>query len=157
MNGPSGNLIGGTAAVAGNVIAFNGAQGVLVMSGTGDAILGNSIFSNTSPGIVLAPGGNNDQPAPVITNVTTSSLTTVDGTLSAAPNTTYRLEFFDSPAPGTGEGKVFLASTDVTTDGTGTATFSVLTIAVPTGDFVTATATSPTGDTSAFSNAFAAP
>src|SRR5262249_15380506 len=43
----AGNTIGGTAAGAGNTIAFNGKGVVLTATaGTGNAILGNSIFGN---------------------------------------------------------------------------------------------------------------
>ncbi len=55
------NSVGGTAAGAGNTIAFNGGNGVTIGDNvtdpsTGDAVLGNSIFSNTGLGIDL---GNN--------------------------------------------------------------------------------------------------
>jgi hypothetical protein len=46
-DGVSGNTVGGTG--GGNVIAFNSLQGVFVSSGTGNAILSNSIFSNGVP------------------------------------------------------------------------------------------------------------
>ena len=51
------NTIGGTAAGAGNTIAFNGANGVLIGSGTGNGILGNSIFSNVKLGSDLGDDG----------------------------------------------------------------------------------------------------
>jgi len=52
FNSADNNLVGGTVAGAGNVIAFNGSinrnsGGVGVLVGMGDSILGNSIFSNT--------------------------------------------------------------------------------------------------------------
>src|SRR5206468_2584916 len=61
------NMIGGTAAGAGNVIAFNGkntnasnGDGVHINPGsTGDSILGNSIFSNKRLGIDLVGGTEN--------------------------------------------------------------------------------------------------
>ena len=86
------NSIGGTADGAGNTIAFNGTNGVLVGSGTGNGILGNSIFSNVKLGIDLGDdgetlndktdadsGANNLQNAPDLLSVTTdgSSLTTI--------------------------------------------------------------------------------
>src|SRR5207244_11591238 len=64
----SNDTIGGTVAGAGNVIAFNGqknagitnSSGVyLISSGTGDAILGNSIFSNAGLGIDLPSASAN--------------------------------------------------------------------------------------------------
>src|SRR5207253_11467310 len=59
------NSVGGTNAGAGNEISFNSDTGVQIGSGTGNAILGNSIFSNTNLvpwygalGIALGPTGN---------------------------------------------------------------------------------------------------
>ena len=52
-NNASSNTIGGTAAGAGNTIAFNVLAGVSVGSGTGNSILSNSIFSNGKLGIDL--------------------------------------------------------------------------------------------------------
>ena len=52
--GSSDNTIGGAEAGAANIIAFNGSRGVSVLvdsPATGNAILTNSIFSNTSIGI----------------------------------------------------------------------------------------------------------
>src|SRR5439155_14788217 len=53
----SGNTIGGTAAGAGNHITGNRGAGVAVVSGTGDAIEGNSIFDNVGQGIDLGGDG----------------------------------------------------------------------------------------------------
>ena len=53
------------AAGAGNVIAFNSLEGILVNGGTDNAIHQNSIFSNgpqqLGPGILLEAGGNDNQ------------------------------------------------------------------------------------------------
>jgi VCBS repeat protein len=57
LSGSTNNTIGGTFAGNGNVIAFNGARGVHVSSGTGNSILGNSIYSNFALGIDLDPVG----------------------------------------------------------------------------------------------------
>ena len=46
LNNASGNTIGGTAAGAGNLVAFNTTDGVTVTNGTGNSILSNSIHSN---------------------------------------------------------------------------------------------------------------
>ena len=43
------NVVGGTASGAGNTIANNAGAGVVVL-GSGDAIQGNSIYSNAAPG-----------------------------------------------------------------------------------------------------------
>ena len=59
------NTIGGTLAGAGNIIADNTGNGVVVNEGTGNAVLSNSIHDNTAGGINLLNGGNNNQLAPV--------------------------------------------------------------------------------------------
>ena len=51
----NGTTIGGTAAGAANIIAYNATIGVNVAGGTGHAIVGNSIFSNGELGINLGP------------------------------------------------------------------------------------------------------
>jgi hypothetical protein len=139
----SNNTIGGEAAGAGNTIAFNGGDGVLVDTGTSDAILGNAIFANGNQGIELLHGGNHDQAAPVLTSATTDgSRATVTGTLTSAPNSTFTLELFAS-SPGDPSGaERFVGSVQVTTDADGNASFTVtLDSAVDPGWFLTATAT----------------
>jgi streptogramin lyase len=147
------NTIGGMADGAGNVIAFNGNDGVLIDTGTGNGISQNSMFANANLGIELLNGGNNNQPAPQLTSaVSGGGVTTVQGILTGQASTTYTLEFF--AADSSGQGQVFLGSVTVTTDETGVATFSVdLAGELPLGQLVTATATDPANDTSAFSQA----
>jgi hypothetical protein len=153
------NTVGGSTLGSGNVIAFNGGDGVFVDSGSGNLISGNSIFSNGGLGIDLnvANNANNSQQAPVITSaVLSNGTTTVQGTLTAAPNTTYTIELFANAAPdpsGFGEGQIFLGFITVTTDNSGAATFSTTLSGVFSGQFLTATATDPLTDTSEFSNA----
>jgi hypothetical protein len=164
--GASGNTIGGTEPGSGNTIAFNG-DALLVLSGTGNAIRGNSIHSNTSMGIDLGDDGvtpndpgdtdtgpNNLQNFPVLTSVTTGSVQ-IQGTLNSTPSTQFTLEFFANSAcdpSGYGEGEEFIGSTIVTTDGAGDASFDVgLPGPLLPGAFVTATATDPGGNTSEFS------
>jgi hypothetical protein len=175
ITGATNNTIGGTTAGTANIIAFNngGHGGVGVISGTGNRVLGNSIFSNTVLGINLGDdgvtlndagdgdtGANNRQNFPVITTAMSGGgFTAIQCTLNSRPSTTYRIEFFSSTAcnsSGFGEGERFLGSTDVTTDGSGNATINVtLPIGVTLGEVVTATATNPTGDTSEFSQCVA--
>jgi titin len=179
--GANNNAIGGTTAGAGNTIAHCG-TGVNVDSGTGDSILGHSIFSNTS-GILLnsANNANNNQAAPVLTGASTSSTSTaITGTLQSVANTTFRIEFFSNQgldASGNAEGQTFLGfatvafdasgnpsspdgSATVTENGSGLATFTATRLAaIPAGQgYLTATATNlNTGDTSQFSNYLTAP
>lgn len=51
------NTVGAINSEAGNVIAFNGSDGVNVLTGTNNAIRGNNIFSNTALGIDLSTDG----------------------------------------------------------------------------------------------------
>jgi hypothetical protein len=148
------NTIGGEEPGAGNTIAFNGNDGVLVDRSSHIAILGNAIFSNGNLGIELVRGGNHDQAAPVLTSATTDGTsTTVTGTLSSAPNSTFTLEFFAS-SPGDPSGaEQFLGSVVVTTDADGNASFSVtFAVAIDPGWFLTATATDSANNTSKFSD-----
>jgi hypothetical protein len=156
LNSASDNTIGGTAAGAGNLIAFNGGDGVLVDTGTGNATRRNSLFANGNRGIELVHGGNHDQEFPELSSATSAGgVTTVTGALHSAPDTTFTVELFANAAcdsSGFGEGERFLASFTVTTGGDGVASFTVsFAIGVPAGEFLTATATDPDQNTSAFS------
>jgi len=167
--GPLNNTIGGTAAGAGNIIAFNGNNGVHVAAGTGNAVLSNSIFSSALLGIELADdgvtpndggdgdtGANNLQNFPVITSASSGGANTnIQGTLNSAQNTTFRVEFFSAAAcdaSGNGEGQTFIGSTNAMTDGSGNVNFNVtFPVSLSGGSVVTATATDPGGNTSEFS------
>ncbi|MBI1763433.1 MAG: IPT/TIG domain-containing protein, partial [Acidobacteria bacterium] len=170
------NAIGGTAAGAGNVIAFNGGAGVgLSTASTRNAIQGNSIFSNVRRGITLDfnnfpandpgdgdTGANNRQNFPALTQAAISNgNVAVQGTFNSTANATFRLEFFDSPArhsTGYGEGKTFLGFINVTTDASGNTAFNViLPISATANHFLTATATDANGNTSEFSLSLAPP
>ena len=182
-DGASNNTIGGTPAGAGNTIAANGNDieyhsiaGVAVIAGTGNAILGNSIFSNAhNPflfggtgglGIDLGPsyvtpndscdsdtGPNNLQNFPVISSATANSTTTtIQGTLNSSPNTQFRIECFANDACDNGVGQIFLGFTNAVSDTSCNASFS---FSVPnssvTGPVITATATDSSNNTSEFS------
>lgn len=167
LDNASNNTIGGTQSGAANKIAFNRERGVLVLSGTGNAIRGNSIFSNVNLGIDLAgetlndpndvdDGANKLQNFPVLTSVSSiGSNTTIQGSLNSTPNTTFQIDFYSNAAldpSGNGEGGQFFNTTSVTTDGNGNATINAnFPVALPTGRVVTATATDPGGNTSEFS------
>src|SRR5262249_25156013 len=104
-------------------------------------------------GIVVNSGANQSVAPPVLTFTPgTGGTGTLAGTLTEAPNTTYVVEVFSNhsaQAPAQAQGETFVQDVTVTTDGTGRGTFS-LTEPV---SFYTATATDPSGNTSAFSNA----
>ncbi len=157
----NGTTIGGTAAGAANIIAYNATIGVNVAGGTGHAIVGNSIFSNGDLGINLGPfdvtvndpgdgdaGPNNLQNYPVLAAVPGG----VQGTLNSTPNGTFTIHYYGNTVcdgSGNGEGETFLGSASVSTDANGNATLPLFTAAA--GLIVTATATSSTNDTSEFS------
>ncbi len=168
------DTIGGTSPGQGNTIAFNGKAGVQVGTGAAHRISGNSFFANTGLGIDLTPCSNGACPGPTpndsgdldsgpnlfqnfpvvgsVTSTTTSS--TVKGSLSSKAGTTYQVELFSAAAcdpSGYGEGKKLLGATAVTTTSSGTAPFSVTVPRVAAGNVVTATATDPAGNTSEFS------
>lgn len=166
-NNSSNNLIGGTEAGAGNTVVSSTGIGVAVVTGTGNAILGNSIYGSGSPGIDLGyddvtandagdgdTGGNNLQNFPELSLAITGSAE-IEGTFNSAANSTFRLEFFSNDGCSTfgfGEGQRYLGFTEVTTDGSGNASFSAsLDGPASPGDAVTATATDASNNTSEFS------
>jgi uncharacterized repeat protein (TIGR01451 family) len=160
-----------------NTIAFNAANnsfrgaGIEIIDGSvANVIDANSIFSNTGLGIDLGNDGvtmntagsphsgpNNLQGFPVLSSVSTTSMdTVVTGSLTSNPNTIFTVQFFANAAAdpsGFGEGQTFLGEIrDLTTNGDGFANFaaSLRTVIAP-GQFVSATATDPAGNTSEFS------
>jgi hypothetical protein len=160
--GASNNQIGGAGTGAGNIIAYNAAAGVSVgvtsdsNSGVvGNAILGNSIYSNGGPGIALSTAAANDnQPAPLLSSFTATtdpttnlSAVTITGSLSGArgflPDTTYRIEYFGNN-PGTGnQGQTIFGYQLITTDANGNAPLSarIAGRTIVSGEAATATAT----------------
>jgi hypothetical protein len=173
--------IGGAAAGAGNVIAFNGkntnatnGDGIHIFGNTGNSIGGNSIFSNKRLGIDLVggtentfgvtandscdpdTGANNLQNFPVITSATTTGTNVMlAGTLNSTANTTFRIEIFSNSScdpSGNGEGESYLGFTMVTTDAMCNASINITFAAsIPAGRVLTLTATDPSGNTSEFS------
>ncbi len=167
------NVIGGTAAGSGNVIADNTSNGVWISAGTGNSVLGNSIRNNGALGIDLSAstdpsnrvtpndptdsdtGSNNLQNFPQITTALSSGTQTiVAGTLASTAQGTFRVEFFASPTAdpsGYGEGQTFLGFVTVATDNSGSANFVArFNTVVPAGQFISATATDGSGNTSEF-------
>ena len=169
--GATGNTVGGTAAGAGNTIAFNNQNGVVVLdaTSTGNAILGNGIFENAGLGIDLGDDGptandpddpdvgpNNLQNTVVLTEVqrVAGVSTTVDGTLNSTPSTAFRIEIFSSPVAdpsGFGEGQTFHGFVNVNTNAVGNTSFSLVISQDLSGEFIAATATDENNNTSEFS------
>lgn len=177
LNAASYNQIGSTNPTMANTIAYNTYYGVMVLTdlATNNSILGNAIHNNGLIGIELAGnagsdgvtpndpldgdvGGNNLQNFPVLYSATTGSVF-IGGNLGSEPNRTYRIEFFVTTAPdptGYGEGGYYLGYTNVTTDAVGdVSNCFIVTFPYPaiTGQYITATATDPFGNTSEFSAA----
>jgi hypothetical protein len=167
-HGATSNIIGGTSAGGGNVIANNADAGIyLGMDGqsNGNSFLGNSIYSNGQLGIDLAPyqfGGvtpNDDTSNPYDADDGPNRLQNYpmpasagNWTLRSTPNTLFRIEFFGNATadPSTfGEGEKYLGFVNVTTDASGNAAISAAPYdaAYP---YVSATATDPEGNTSEF-------
>ncbi|HZM04285.1 MAG TPA: RHS repeat-associated core domain-containing protein [Candidatus Saccharimonadales bacterium] len=179
----SGNIIGnnGSAGISGvylyystnnlvisNSIYSNQVYGVNMIAGP-NVISQNSIFDNG--GLGIGNGGASSQTSnipgqhhhfPIITNATSDGvMTMVAGVLTNdTPNTTFTLEFFNSPTAdpsGFGEGKTFLGSTNIITDINGNAGFAAtLPVSTPAGYVITATSTGPGSypESSVFCEAF---
>jgi hypothetical protein len=164
------NTIGGTATGAGNIIAFNGGNGVTVLEdSTGNAILGNSIFTNGLLGIDLggdgvtpnhvgfASGPNNFQNFPVLTAATCSNgSVSIQGTITTSTGSGHVVvEFFANEVcnpSGFGEGQEYLGFTNLTVDVSSNTAFDVaISEASFHGLLITATATDDSGNTSEFS------
>ncbi|MGH9907829.1 MAG: Calx-beta domain-containing protein, partial [Pyrinomonadaceae bacterium] len=170
----SGNTIGGSGG-AGNTIAFK-SIGVSIQSAsvTGSSVLSNSIHSNDGIGINLSGGNensagvtsndagdadtgpNNLQNFPALTSANNAGgATLINGTLNSTPNTTFHIEVFSNPScdpSGHGEGHKLIGAQDVTTNSGGNASLvAAAPSSVLSGNFFTATATDPTGNTSEFS------
>ncbi len=164
-----------------NRIAYNWAAVVIPDGQPGSpsaarriTITKNSIFANGSisnqslPSIAFgfeAPandsldadyGGNNHQNYPEIGDAVISNTdTVVSGALNSSPLASFRIEFFANKSPhsaGFGEGENYLGFTDVQTDATGTASYSVTLPKISASQrYISATATDSEGNTSVFS------
>lgn len=131
------NLIGGGAAGDGNIIWYNGGDGVLLegSSPIRNTIRGNSISSNAGKGIENLSGGNTELAPPVIT------ISLPDSTFGTACANCI-VDVYSDPAD---EGVAYVGST--TADGSGNWGL----MATPVGPNLTATATDSVGNTSEFS------
>ena len=168
------NTVGGTAAGAGNRIAFAQSiySGVRVRDGSANNLISaNAIFGNGGLGIDLGNYGPNPiydcesgiaagaadagQNFPVLTDAYSGGgATRIRGTLDSISGKTYLLQFFASPSgdpSGYGEGQMFLGQTYFALEGACSSSFTVsLPVSVPSNWVVSATATSPPGVASGF-------
>jgi hypothetical protein len=143
----------------------------------GNSVRGNSIFANGGLGIDLGEesgdeaddgdgvttndagdgdSGNNElQNFPLVNAALPGASTFVRGFLNSRPNTAYTIDVYRAQscdASGNGEAQEYLGSATATTNAFGDALWSTtVTTTVPLGEFVTATATDPSGNTSELS------
>jgi hypothetical protein len=161
--GPSYNMIGKPG--KGNIIAFNGGNGITVMTAAElyNTFSCNSIFSNGGLGIDLYPPGPNPNDSgdidtgpndgmnyPIIDSIHyISGAAVVFGHLDTQLPSSARVEIFlASPdITGYGEGKIFLGNTFPLVDGSWCDTVT----GVTPFDYITTTATDDQGNTSEFS------
>ena len=151
-----------------NDLSTNKGSGVAIVGTvTGNRIQGNTFTGNTGLGIDLGNdgatandagdldvGANNLQNFPVLKIAEPIGTgAAIGGTLNSAPSVQFRVEFFSNDATGTAQGKTFLGFTNVTTDASGTGTFSFTAAGVALGELITATATDASGNTSELSTA----
>jgi CSLREA domain-containing protein len=172
-----GNLIANNGGEGVLVSGVDGAFGPTLFENDGNSIRGNSIFSNGRLGIDLNPnvdtpltpgdgvtandagdgdnGSNQLQNFPLVNAALPTASTFIRGYLNSQPNVTLTIDLYRSAtcdASGNGEGGKWLGSTTATTNVNGDALWNI-TVAetVPLGEFVTGTATDPSGNTSEFS------
>ncbi|MBI4547122.1 MAG: hypothetical protein HY707_04025 [Ignavibacteriae bacterium] len=167
----SGDTIGGHDLSLGNVIVYNGGIGVFDSAGANNTIRFNSIFSNESMGIDLAPRGitpndsldgdtgpNDLQNFPILDSAIASpGSIRVRGRLDSQPYLIYTVDFFKNDARDPshfGEGQTWIGSTTLSCDAAGRADITVtFSTDVSPDQFITATAIDPFGNTSEFSRA----
>ncbi len=124
----------------------------------------NGFNTNAANDAANHVGGNNLMNFPVLNSASSSaSGTTISGTFGTGtangqpfePNTPITLDFYANTSPdpsGYGQGQTWLGSTTVTTDANGNLTFAAdLAAGNLAGQWISATATDPSGDTSEFS------
>ncbi len=175
------NTVGGTTSKAGNRIAHNGGNGVLIVGtdSVGNHILSNSIYNNAELGIDLGginladgvtandtgdpdAGPNNLPNFPVIRSASRNSTTgdtVISGSLNSDPSQDFVVQCFltnGAPTSAHGEGYRLLDTALVSTNASGNSRFSCVSSKPLVGQVprqtVSATATNiVTGDTSEFS------
>ena len=175
-NGATHNSVGSALANSANSIANNVGNGVTLLptAGTGNSLVGNSIFDNGGLGIDLNGDGVTSNDAgdgdagpngllnhPVLTDARSAEGSlTIDGSYSGIGNAAYRLDFYLSDVAdpsGSGEGRTHLGFRLLAVNG-GTESFSVsFPVSAVHTQVVTATATDAGQNTSEFSPAITVP
>ncbi len=166
QSGATTNVIGLglNGAGAANIIADNAYEGIIMYSSNtlGNSIRGNPIYSNGVTygdlGINLvgpAPGPNNLQNYPVITNASVVlGSTTISGTLNSTANRGFLIDVYRNTTPdasGYGQGQVYVGGTTLSTGGGGNGSFTLTSAGGFAGQYFTAIATDETtGNSSEF-------
>jgi hypothetical protein len=162
VDGGSNNTIGGTAAGAGNTIAYSAQLGISILAGVGNAIRKNLYLGTNGPNspvpvndiaVNITGGANNGQQPPTLVS---STLTDPDSagnrTLSVQlqVKTASAIDFYlqESTAP---QQRLFLGTANVP-PGTSSASITVKASQVGLSSVILATATDPTNGSSAFSS-----
>jgi hypothetical protein len=166
--------IGNVKTGQGNIIAYNGGDGITIKNFAIDNIIrGNMIFENDGLGIDFIAfsgddgvtpndsddsdeGPNHLQNYPVLDSTSLNLNTlTITGTLTSIPDTRFGVDFYvnqECDPSGHGEGQVYIGNIAASTNGSGFVEFSrSLTTSPNVYSYVTATATDPDGNTSEFS------
>ncbi len=119
--GPEGNFIGGTATGAGNIIANNQFEGI-VLNSPFNAARGNSIFNNGTLGIDVAANGVDEGLPSIFTAYFENGALEISGGRATSPGGTFGLDVFSNTAcdsSGKGEGETYLGSMDIELDDNG--------------------------------------
>ena len=146
----------------GNLIVGNTYGVEIDADSSKDPILGNTIIPKGGSPIYLASpqdaaGGNDLQAAPVLTSVSKSGgSTTVAGTIDSTPDSVFTVQVYSSDTccpTGFGPGQTLLGTMETTpSDSKGHVDFTfTVPVDIPDGQFLSATATDPAGNTSEFS------
>ncbi len=158
---------GGGIAVTGQQIRIRGNRIYENKTVGGNDGFGIDLYAGSVAGLTPNDTGDGDtgpnglQNFPILTSagpaVPQGSGTRIQGVLNSTAASTFDIDFYSNPACAPRpqeflEGEEYLGSTEVTTDGSGNASFDVtLAVTVETGARITATATDASGNTSEFS------
>jgi hypothetical protein len=152
-------------AIFSNPIRGNSIYGNGTANGAGSlSTLGIDLGNQTGSGLTLNDDGDADvgpnlnQNFPLIASaVSAGGDTTIDGSLNSTAGTTLTLDFYSNSAclgrpQGFIQGRTYIGSAQVTTNGSGDSAIHVVLdgVTLEPGDVVTATATDPDGNTSEF-------
>ena len=167
-----GNSVGTGFSLRGNVIAYNAGDGVRVLDGAGNLVRLNSFYDNGGLAVDLGGDGvtpndpgdadgspNSFQNFPELLAV--NSLTgNATGTLDSVTSTEFQIDFYTSATcdpSGFGESRTSLGGVTVTTNASGTVTFTANLDRKKFDAFLTAQATDPNNNSSEFSACLAVP